>query len=199
MLPGSASIQGLLSIGCPHGASGRHIKYERALVVVCPILLLFAHHCGIPAERVRLSDYRRPLVLGERIVGLFGKFSIHHCLISWIVASSIAHIRSGSLRLPACSPLPTRAIKSPAQMRGLFANCSRWYRATSRRTLRSRFRSMWSDRLDCHSDCRSSDARRLAAQHPDTWDRFWRSTHDEPCAQRRTCPRARTQRLMLLS
>jgi hypothetical protein len=48
MLPASASIQGPLSIGCPHGDFRAPFKiYERALVIACPILLLFAHHCGI--------------------------------------------------------------------------------------------------------------------------------------------------------
>jgi hypothetical protein len=51
MLPASASIQGLLSMGCPH-ASFRSTSgiYRRASVVACPILLLFAHHRGISAE-----------------------------------------------------------------------------------------------------------------------------------------------------
>src|SRR5712675_2291330 len=40
---------------------------------------------------------------------------------------------------------------------GLFVSSCRWYRATSRRTGKSRCRSTWSDRLDRHSDCRSSD------------------------------------------
>jgi hypothetical protein len=40
-----------MSMGCPHG-SFRSTSgiYQRALVVACPILLLFAHHCGISAE-----------------------------------------------------------------------------------------------------------------------------------------------------
>ena len=59
MLPGSASIQGPLSIGCPHGGSGRGLKYERALVMACPILLLFAHHCGISAERSATCCFQR--------------------------------------------------------------------------------------------------------------------------------------------
>src|SRR5882724_11042175 len=59
MLPGSASIQGPLSIGCPHGGSGRRLKYERALVIACPILLSFAHHCGISAERSATCCFQR--------------------------------------------------------------------------------------------------------------------------------------------
>jgi hypothetical protein len=49
------------SMGCPHGSfwstSG---IYEAAVVIACPILLLFAHHCGISAEpsaRLRLNYY----------------------------------------------------------------------------------------------------------------------------------------------
>src|SRR6267154_1034206 len=41
------------------GASGRRLKYERALVIVCPILLLFAHHCGISAERSATCCFQR--------------------------------------------------------------------------------------------------------------------------------------------
>ena len=52
MLPASASIQGPLSIGFPHGSFRSTFRiYERALVIACPILLLFAHHCVISAER----------------------------------------------------------------------------------------------------------------------------------------------------
>jgi hypothetical protein len=83
--------------------------------------------------------------------------------------------------------------------RGLSLNCSRWYQATNRRTRSPRFRSMWSDHLDCRSDCRSSDARRLTAQHLYRWDRSSRSTYDEPCPQTPTCWKARTQRPMLLA
>ena len=51
MLPASASIQGPLSIGFPHGSFRSTFRiYERALVIACPILLLFAHHCVISAE-----------------------------------------------------------------------------------------------------------------------------------------------------
>src|ERR1700682_374904 len=41
------------------GASGRRLKYERALVIVCPILMLFAHHCGISAERSATCCFQR--------------------------------------------------------------------------------------------------------------------------------------------
>jgi hypothetical protein len=47
MIPASASIQGPL-IGCLHGSF--RLTYERALVVACPILLLFMYHCGISAR-----------------------------------------------------------------------------------------------------------------------------------------------------
>jgi hypothetical protein len=41
------------------GASGRRLKYERALVIACPILLSFAHHCGISAERSATCCFQR--------------------------------------------------------------------------------------------------------------------------------------------
>jgi hypothetical protein len=52
MLPASGSIQGLLSIGCPHGIFRSTFGiYEGALAIACPILLLFDHNLGISAER----------------------------------------------------------------------------------------------------------------------------------------------------
>jgi len=52
MLPASGSIQYPLSIGCPQVSLRSTLEiYERALVIACPILLRFAHHCGISAER----------------------------------------------------------------------------------------------------------------------------------------------------
>jgi hypothetical protein len=52
MLPASGLIQDPLSIGCPHVSLRSTFRiYERALVIACPILRLFAHHCGISAER----------------------------------------------------------------------------------------------------------------------------------------------------
>jgi hypothetical protein len=77
MLPASASIQGPLSVGCPHGSFRLTFKiYERALVIACPILLLFAHHCGISAERsatFRLLASRKWPILnsGLRFWGLW--------------------------------------------------------------------------------------------------------------------------------
>jgi hypothetical protein len=77
MLPASASIQGPLSVGCPHGSFRLTLKiYERALVIACPILLLFAHHCGISAERsatFRLLASRKWPILnsGLRFWGLW--------------------------------------------------------------------------------------------------------------------------------
>jgi FixJ family two-component response regulator len=51
MLPESASIQGPLSIGCPQRSFRSTFQsYERALAIACPILPLFAHHCGISAR-----------------------------------------------------------------------------------------------------------------------------------------------------
>jgi hypothetical protein len=49
--PASASIQEPLSIGCPHASFRSTFKiYARALVMACPILLLFAQYCGISTE-----------------------------------------------------------------------------------------------------------------------------------------------------
>ena len=51
--------------------------------------------------------------------------------------------------------MPSRAaIRYGVMVPHGFLSCSRWYQATSRRTGKSRFRSMWWDCLDCHSDCR---------------------------------------------
>jgi hypothetical protein len=53
-------FKGLLSMNCPRGACGRDLTYQRAAAVACPILLLFAHRCGISAERsatFRLNYY----------------------------------------------------------------------------------------------------------------------------------------------
>jgi hypothetical protein len=60
------------------------------------------------------------------------------------------------------------AIRHGDMATGRSLSCSRWYRATSHRTRRTRFRSMWSDRLDRRSDCRSWDAKHLSwsAAHP---------------------------------
>jgi len=59
MLSASASIQGLLSMGCPRGSFQSMSRiYQRALVIACPILLLFAHHCGISAERSHFRGYQ---------------------------------------------------------------------------------------------------------------------------------------------
>jgi hypothetical protein len=54
-------LPALSSMGCPHG-SFRSTPgiYQAAVVIACPILLLFAHHCGISAEpsaRLRLNYY----------------------------------------------------------------------------------------------------------------------------------------------
>src|SRR5258706_556520 len=57
-----------------------------------------------------------------------------------------------------CCHLPRGLRPLPPRNAELFPSSCRWYRATSRRTARSRFRSMLSDRLDRHSDCRRSDA-----------------------------------------
>jgi hypothetical protein len=69
MLPASASIQGPLSIGFPHKSFRSTFKiYERELVIACPILLLFAHHCGSSAERsptVRLLASRKLSILTQ--------------------------------------------------------------------------------------------------------------------------------------
>jgi hypothetical protein len=54
LLPASASIRGPLSIGCPKGSFRPTFKiYERALVIACPILLPFAHYCGISVQTNR--------------------------------------------------------------------------------------------------------------------------------------------------
>jgi hypothetical protein len=64
MLAASASIQGTLSIGCPHGNFRSTFKiYERALVIACPILVPFAHHCGISVRtRCDVPITRKPQV-----------------------------------------------------------------------------------------------------------------------------------------
>jgi hypothetical protein len=67
ILPASASIQGPLSIGFPPGSFRSTFKiYECARVIACPILLLFAHHCGISAERSAtfrlLANHKLPIM-----------------------------------------------------------------------------------------------------------------------------------------
>ena len=58
MLPASASIQGPLSIGCPHGSFRSTFNiYERALVIACPILLLLRVIAAFRPNEVRRSDY----------------------------------------------------------------------------------------------------------------------------------------------
>jgi hypothetical protein len=55
--PASGSIQYPLSIGCPRASLRSTFGiYERALVTACPILLLFARHCGIGRTKGRRSS-----------------------------------------------------------------------------------------------------------------------------------------------
>src|SRR5258707_8523008 len=112
------------------------------------------------------------------------------------VISSGQRVPRNDIAAPTWSPSPGRVRKKARATAGLFLlrgslSCSRWYRARSHRTGSRRFRSVWSDRLDCRSDFHSSDARRLTA-------RSWRATRDELVGQMRPCSRARTQRPMLL-
>jgi len=88
---------------------------------------------------------------------------------------------------------PEKSVQKAPHLRGLSLSFCRWYRPTSRRTGSCPFRSMWSGRLDCRSDCRSSVASGPCRQ---SCDGPW--TYD-PSVQVRPCWRARTQRLMLLS
>jgi len=69
MLPASASIQGPLSIGCPHESLRSTFDiYERAPAIACPMVLLLVHNCGISAERnatFRLLASRKQPILNS--------------------------------------------------------------------------------------------------------------------------------------